>query len=79
LRHLRRNSLRRPQQLRQTKSAPALAQRRPKAPSILGGTLPDALDLFSRAESIIHAPPHLLYIARAHDKLGKLVTLERCT
>lgn len=33
----------------------------------------DALDLFTRAESLVHAPPHLLYIARARDKLGQLV------
>jgi hypothetical protein len=37
------------------------------------GRYADAIDLFSRAESIIHAPPHLLYIARAQEKLGKLV------
>jgi len=33
----------------------------------------EALDLLSRAESIVHALPHLLYMARAADKLGKLV------
>lgn len=33
----------------------------------------DAVDLFSRAESLVHAPPHLLYIARASVKLGQLV------
>ena len=33
----------------------------------------DAIDLFSRAESLVHAPPHLLYIARASVKLGQLV------
>ncbi len=33
----------------------------------------DAIDLFNRAESLVHAPPHLLYIARASEKLGKLV------
>ena len=33
----------------------------------------EAIDLFTRAESLVHAPPHLLYIARAHAKLGKLV------
>jgi hypothetical protein len=33
----------------------------------------DAVDLFTRAESLVHAPPHLLYMARAYVKLGKLV------
>ena len=33
----------------------------------------DAVDLFSRAQSLVEAPPHLLYIARAQEKLGKLV------
>jgi hypothetical protein len=33
----------------------------------------DALDLFTRAESLVHAPPHLLYMARANANLGKLV------
>ncbi len=33
----------------------------------------DAVDLFQRAESLVHAPPHLLYMARAHEKLGNLV------
>lgn len=33
----------------------------------------EAVDLFSRAESLQHAPPHLLYLARAHEKLGELV------
>lgn len=46
-----------------TKGAEALEQ----------GRVEEALDLFSRAEAIIHAPPHLLYIARAHTKLGHLV------
>jgi hypothetical protein len=34
----------------------------------------DAIDLFTRAESLVHAPPHLLYMARASEKLGRLVT-----
>jgi len=29
----------------------------------------DAVDLFSKAESLVHAPPHLLFMARAHAKL----------
>jgi hypothetical protein len=33
----------------------------------------DAIDLFNRAESLLHAPPHLLFIARARVKLGQLV------
>lgn len=33
----------------------------------------DAVDLFTRAEALVHAPPHLLYIARASNQLGKLV------
>jgi hypothetical protein len=33
----------------------------------------DALDLFARAESLVHAPPHLLYMARANQQLGHLV------
>jgi hypothetical protein len=33
----------------------------------------DALDLFTRAESLVHAPPHLLFIARSKEKLGQLV------
>ncbi|MEP7052461.1 MAG: hypothetical protein ABJB12_18990 [Pseudomonadota bacterium] len=33
----------------------------------------DAADLFARAESLVHSPVHLLYLARAQQKLGKLV------
>jgi hypothetical protein len=33
----------------------------------------EALDLFTRAESLVHAPPHLLYMARANQQLGHLV------
>src|SRR3954469_13060904 len=33
----------------------------------------EAADLFSRAESLVHSPVHLLYLARAQEKLGKLV------
>lgn len=33
----------------------------------------DAIDLFTRAESLVHAPPHLLYMARAQAELGLLV------
>jgi hypothetical protein len=33
----------------------------------------DAVDLFVRAESLVHSPVHLLYTARALEKLGFLV------
>src|SRR5512145_2889938 len=33
----------------------------------------EALDLFKRAESVVHAPTHLLYIARSAVELGQLV------
>jgi hypothetical protein len=32
-----------------------------------------AIDLLTRAETVVHAPPHLLYIARAHRDAGHLV------
>jgi len=38
------------------------------------GDYAQALDLFQRAESLVHAPPHVLFMARAHEKLGHLVT-----
>lgn len=37
------------------------------------GRWADAAALFARAEALVHAPPHLLYYARASVKLGKLV------
>ena len=37
------------------------------------GRYKDAVDLFGRAESLVHAPPHLLFLARSHAKLGQLV------
>lgn len=37
------------------------------------GRWADAIDRFTRAEALYHAPPHLLYVARASAKLGKLV------
>lgn len=43
------------------------------AEAFKAGKWADAIDLFSRAESLVHAPPHLLYLARAHSKLGHLV------
>lgn len=33
----------------------------------------EAVDLFTRAESLMHAPTHLLYLARSQAKLGRLV------
>ena len=33
----------------------------------------DAVDLFTRAESLIHSPVHLLYLARSYERLGQLV------
>jgi hypothetical protein len=37
------------------------------------GKYAEAADLFERAERLLHAPPHLLYAARAHAKLGHVV------
>lgn len=37
------------------------------------GQYENALKRLERAEELLHAPPHLLYIARARAKLGKLV------
>jgi hypothetical protein len=37
------------------------------------GRWADCADLMSRAESLVHSPTHLLYMARAYAKLGKLV------
>lgn len=37
------------------------------------GNYEEALDLFTRAESIYHAPPHQVFMARCHEKLGNLV------
>jgi hypothetical protein len=37
------------------------------------GRFKDAVDLFTKAESLMHAPPHLLFAARAHAKLGQFV------
>lgn len=37
------------------------------------GRFADAVDLFTRAEQLVHAPPHLLYAARAQTRLGNLV------
>ena len=36
------------------------------------GEYREAIARFEEAEKIIHAPPHLLFIARSHSKLGEL-------
>ncbi len=33
----------------------------------------DAIDLFTRAESLVHSPQHLVFLARAHVAIGRLV------
>lgn len=38
------------------------------------GKYEQALDYFTRAESLLHAPTHQLYLARASAKLGRLVS-----
>src|SRR3954454_24091886 len=37
------------------------------------GRYRDALDLLERAESVVHAPTHMLFIARSYEKMGRLV------
>jgi hypothetical protein len=37
------------------------------------GRYRDAVELFGKAESLMHAPPHLLFMARSHKKLGEFV------
>ena len=37
------------------------------------GRYEDAIDRFNRAEALVHATPHLLYLARAHAKLRQYV------
>jgi hypothetical protein len=37
------------------------------------GNFTQAVDYFTRAESLLHAPTHLLFLARAQTKLGHLV------
>jgi len=37
------------------------------------GNYEQAVELFTRAEALFHAPPHLLFIARSFEKLGRLV------
>jgi len=37
------------------------------------GRFKEAAEFFSKAESLVHAPPHLLFLARAYTKLGQFV------
>src|SRR5262245_41633148 len=37
------------------------------------GRYQEAVELFGKAEGLVHAPPHLLFLARAHAKLGQFV------
>lgn len=37
------------------------------------GRYKDSADLFARAESLMHAPPHLLFLARSYNKNGQVV------
>jgi hypothetical protein len=37
------------------------------------GRYKDSADLFARAESVMHAPPHLLFLARSYAKNGQIV------
>jgi hypothetical protein len=37
------------------------------------GRFAEAVDMFTRAESLVHSPTHVIYIARALEKEGKLV------
>lgn len=53
--------------------AAARALAKQGAEAFAEGKHTDALDLMTRAEAIIHAPTHLLYIARSQAALGKLV------
>jgi hypothetical protein len=43
------------------------------AESFTAGRFEEAIDLVSRAEALVHAPTHLLLIARAQKQLGRLV------
>ncbi len=55
----------------QRAGARALAQQGLEAYS--AGRWSDAVDLFDRAEKLVHALPHLLYLARSNASLGRLV------
>lgn len=38
-----------------------------------GGRFQESVELFEKAEAVVHSPVHLLYIARSHLQLGHLV------
>jgi hypothetical protein len=40
------------------------------------GNWAQAIELFTRAEALVHAPPHLLHIARAEAKRGRLIAAQ---
>ncbi len=40
------------------------------------GNFAESVELFKRAEAIVHAPPHLLHIARGEARLGHLVAAQ---
>lgn len=40
------------------------------------GNWAEAIEMFTRAEALVHAPPHLLHIARAEVKRGRLVAAQ---
>jgi hypothetical protein len=43
------------------------------AKALQDGRYDVAIDMLSRAEALIHAPTHLVLLAKAHERLGKLV------
>lgn len=53
--------------------AGARAQAIAGAEAFEAGRWQEAVDRFQRAESVVHSPVHLVYIARAEIELGKLV------
>lgn len=53
--------------------AAARAAAQQGAQAFAEGRYADAADLFTRAESLFHAPPHVLYMARAQEKQGRLI------
>jgi len=43
------------------------------AKAFVDGDYPKAIEMFTRAEGVVHSPTHLLFIARSYSKLGQLV------
>src|SRR5690606_12046991 len=43
------------------------------AKAFVDGDYPRAIEMFTRAEGVVHSPTHLLFIARSYGKLGQLV------